>query len=97
MQDAPQPLTKEDQELKDLSVKCSKLAVELQDELCKVSSHKRRREAVGQAVKILIHKGTIEELQRRLSECQDVLNTRLLARLRYAIYYQSALSQKRKG
>src|SRR5438552_1076295 len=43
MQNAPQPLTREDQELKGLSVKCSKLAAELQDELCKVSSHKRRR------------------------------------------------------
>jgi len=88
---ASQPLTKDDHDLKDLSLKCSRAALDLQVELQKLSKGLGKRGAVIKFVKTYSHKRAIDELHRRLSEYQQVLNTRLLARLRYDTTYFSQI------
>lgn len=82
---AAKPLKKEDHELQDLSVKCSKIAGDLQVELQKLSSESKqsKRASLIKTFKTISRKGTIDDLYKRLSEYERVLNTRLLARLRY--------------
>lgn len=72
-------------ELLELSSKCSdtaqKLIAELQE--MKVNERNRKRKVVGKAIKILLRKGAIDDIQKRLEKYQQVLDSSVLADLRF--------------
>lgn len=81
---APKPLTRDDQDLLDLSRKCSGAAAELQHKLEELSTTKNRgkRNVIGKAFKTFTSDRAIRDLHRRLTEYERVLNTRILVRMR---------------
>jgi hypothetical protein len=78
------PLTKDDQELQDLALKCEESARDLRGELDRLTTPSRRgrRAAVVKVFKSIRRNGDINEIKDRLGAYERVLNTRLLSRLR---------------
>lgn len=71
-------------ELLELGSKCSATAQEIIVELqkLKVNEPNRKRKVVGKALKIMLRKGAIEDIRKRLADYQKVLDSRLLVDLR---------------
>ena len=76
----------DEQELLQLAVKCSDTASDLVAELntLRLSSPRRKREAVKKGFQALWKKSTLDEIQKRLTDYQRLLDSKILIYVRYA-------------
>lgn len=78
------PKHRDQDELLRLGEKCSAIAEDLLKELQKVkySGPRRKREVLGKTIKAIWKKSAIEDIQKRLDDCREILNHRVLIDLR---------------
>ena len=81
---ASQSLNRPDQNLVEISRDVAALAQKLQSGVAELTPPGRRskRKALGQSVKILWRKGSIDEIQQKLEKHEKVMHTLLLTDLR---------------
>ena len=72
-------------ELWDLGAKCSETARDLITELqeLKATGPHRRRKAFGKTIRTMWKKNAIDDIQRRLDQYRNLLDSRILTDLRY--------------
>ena len=83
--DTPQRLFDDENELKDLAIKCSETSQELIAELhsLQIQGPHRKRQALTRSLKVILKKDAIEDIQKKLDQYQKILDTRVLVNLRY--------------
>ena len=81
-------------ELLELGSKCSDTAQDLIVELqkLKVTEPNRKRKVVGKALKIMMKKGAIDDIRKRLGDYQRVLDSRILVDLRSVHHHSLSAS-----
>lgn len=81
-------------DLCELGSQCSDTAQELIVELqkLKINEPNRKRKVVGKALKIMLRKGAIEDIRKRLEDYQKVLDSRILVDLRCVQYHSLSAS-----
>lgn len=79
------PVTSEEQGLVDVAGQCSETADQLVKHLhsFKIEGPRKRRQAILKTVKLLWEKNRIQDIQKRLDDHRNVLNTQILISLRY--------------
>ena len=82
------PVFFDDRELQALADECCKTADELTAELdtLKISGQHKRRQAVQKFFRSIRRKSVVDGIRRKLDSYQKVLDTRILANLRYVVF-----------
>lgn len=78
-------VTSEEQGLLEVAGQCSETADQLVEQLhsLKFEAPRKRRQAILKTVKLLWKKHRIQDIQKRLDDHRNVLNTQILINLRY--------------
>ena len=78
-------VSSDEQGLLEVAGQCSKTADQLVEQLhsLKTEAPRKRRQAILKTVKVLWEKHRIQDIQKRLDDHRNVLNTQILISLRY--------------